>query len=125
MKKIIVMMLSVMLVFTLVACGGSENTVVGTYGIESMTQADTTFTADELAANGVDISDFTLEIRDNGEFTMTVLTGTGSQEVNGTWEADGDKITMSADGQPAVDATLNGNLLTVSQDGTELVFEKV
>lgn len=124
MKKTVTVLLATLLVFVLAACGGSKDTAAaGTYKIKSMVMGGQTFTADELAANGVDMSDFSMELKDSGEFTMRVIAGEESETVNGTWKADGSKISLTAEGQ-TMEAELDGKTLTVSQDGMELVFEK-
>ncbi len=124
MKKTGVALLAVFMVFVLVACGGGGgNAAAGTYNVESLTMAGQTFTADELAANGVDISAFKAELKEGGEFTMTVTAGAESQVVNGTWTADGNRVSLTAEGE-TIEATLDGNKLTVSQDGAEMVFVK-
>jgi hypothetical protein len=128
-KLVSVFVLLLSIVFALAACGSQDaNPVsqlanpVGAYGIKSMTQGDTTFTADELSANGVDVAEFRLDMLSDGTFTMAVLTGAGKEEVKGTWEFEGGTIFMTADGM-TIEATFDGKLLVANQDGTELVFE--
>ena len=123
MKKTVTVLLATLLVFVLAACGGSKNAAAGTYKLKSMTMWDQTFTVEELSADGYDMSDFSLELKENGDFTMKVMAGEGSQTVDGTWKADGGTVSLTAEGT-TMQAQLDGNTMSVSQDGRELVFEK-
>lgn len=129
MKKTVSIMLAALLLVVMGACtsggaAGDGNTAAGTYKMKSMTIAGQTLDMEALAsAGGYNVDDFKVELKDGGEFSMTFLAGEDSQTVSGTWEADGNKISMTVEGE-TMEATLDGNKLTLSQEGTELTFEK-
>lgn len=129
MKKTVTVLLAALLIFVMGACGNSGDTgsastaATGTYKITSMTMEGQTFTAEELQANGQDITDSKLEIKEGGEFSLVLLAGGENETVSGTWTEDGNKISLTSDGV-TMEATLDGNKMTLSQNGAEMTFEK-
>lgn len=128
MKKKLVWLLTlvvaVVAMFSLVACGGS---IEGTYKFYSM-KAEENGISLELKAGesymGVTLSkDFvTMEINDDGTFRL-VFAG---EEETGTWtinEEDPGKIDMVVDGETAT-FECNGRELRMEMDGMKLTLRK-
>lgn len=62
----------------------------------------------------------TLELKD-GDFTMT-LPGTSGKQT-GTYKVDGEKITLTAEGQ-SITGTVKDGKITISMDNQSLTFTK-
>ena len=120
---------AIMALSMLAGCGGSKGgkteekakaaDVTGSYSIVSIAEGDEKYTANDLEKLGLKSGDFSLEIKDGGTFTMTSM----GDETKGEWKMDGNKLTMTVDGE-SVDAAVDGNKLTISEDGLSMVFEK-
>lgn len=134
MKKTVTVLLAVLLVFAMAACtsnggsgaAGDSNTAAGTYKMKSMSMAGVQVDMETLAtAVGLSIDDLKIELKDGGDFTMTMLSAEESVTVNGTWTLDGTKLSMTAEGD-TMEATLDGTKLTISDSDreSEMVFEK-
>ena len=129
MKKVMVSVVAIIMVLSLVACGGGKNAdVAGTYKMTSMEAAGVTMDIAQLAeAAGMDADLFKLELKEDGNFEMSMFDGAGTESVSGTWKADGNTVTMTAEGED-LKATVDGNKLTVeeSYEGQtmKMVFEK-
>lgn len=122
---------------SLVACGGGdtstpagpapeeqEQTVsfVGSWELDSAEFSDGSYTSDDID----DMADLgltvTLDLSEDGTATIDMF---GSETLEGTWEESGsDGITITVDGEP-VDATYDGTLLTLTNDGETMSFAKV
>lgn len=105
MKVLSAMALVVALGVTLVACGG----VKGTYECEISVMGSTVTT--------------TLELKDGDEFVMTANMGGVSSEQKGTYKVDGEKITLTVDGE-AMEGTIANNEIVLTQDGVKMTFKK-
>lgn len=130
MKKVLVTVVAIVMVFSLVACGGGDKSasLAGTYKMTSMEAAGMTVDVATLAeAAGMDADLFTLELKDDGSFTMNAFTGEATENMDGTWKADGNTVTLTMDGEDMT-AAVDGNKLTIeeTQDGQtmKMVFEK-
>jgi len=129
MKKTVSVLLAVLMIFVMGACtsggaAGDSSSAAGTYKMKSITMAGQTLDAEALVtAAGFDINDFKIELKEGGEFTVTMLAGETSETVSGTWSADGNKVSLTADDYTE-EASLDGNQLTISSEGTDIVFEK-
>lgn len=109
MKKIVKVLSAMALVLvlgvTLVACGG----VTGTYECEISVMGSTVTT--------------TLELKDGDECVMTANIGGISSEEKGTYKIDGDKITLTIDGD-SLEGTIANNEIVITQDGVKMTFKK-
>ncbi|MDR3072618.1 MAG: hypothetical protein LBU41_03920 [Clostridiales Family XIII bacterium] len=115
-KKIAVLVVVVMLVgvFALSACGSNEKDFVGTWTLKSMVQADVDLAVEDFGITGE------IVISDDGKFTLDIMGSTQS----GTWKAKNATtvtLTLSGDDQ---DASVADGKLTLEQDATKLIFEK-
>jgi hypothetical protein len=103
----------------LVGCGGSK--ISGKYSFVSMETDTLSFTAEELAAYGMDPSETYIWF-DNGECTLSMLGVT----VDGTYTQSGSTINLDLEGH-AITGKLDGKTLTIDfgeyYDAT-MVFEQ-
>ena len=101
----------------LAACGDTQADPSGKYVLKSMLGEDV-----DLALQMFGISSFeelmTVELKADGS-ALVAMAGQGSY--SGAWEQDGDKITVTVDGEPAT-FILQGNELSFQEDGESLVF---
>jgi len=120
MKKAFFAILALMLIVCLASCGGDAEEI-GSYDLESMTEDGTTMTLKELKdmydAYGVAFPEFSLVLNKDGTGKMTVAGET--QNIN--WDAKAK--TMSHDNE-TINYTFKDNKITLSEDGTSLVFVK-
>ncbi len=122
MKRIICLMLVVLSMFTLLAaCGGGKGgnaSEAGTYNLVSMTMGDTTVDLEALTAMGMPAGGIYVKL--NGDGTGEMNVGTETMEIcyeNGKlWPVD--------EPDEPVSYTISGKTLTMSEDGTTMVFEK-
>ena len=89
--------------FSLAACG--ENAVgVYEYSVEGVTT--------------------TLELKDDDTFTMSMVRDDKTTPLGtGTYKVDGDKITLTIDGE-SVEGTISGGEIVITQDGVKMTFKK-
>lgn len=128
MKKTVSVLLAALMIFVMGACSnggtaGDSSSAVGTYKMKTITMEGETLDETLITAAGFDINDFKIELKDGGEFTMTMLAGEGSETVTGTWTVDGSKVSLTANGDTE-EATLDGNTLTIGDEDTKMTFEK-
>lgn len=128
MKKVLVTVVAIVMVFSLVACGGGSSSAAGTYKMVSMEAAGVTMDVAQMAAAaGVEEDMFNLVLNEDGTFEMNVMGGTGSVSQSGTWKASGNNLTLTMDGSDQK-ATLDGKKLTMedntSGQAVKVVFEK-
>lgn len=108
-RKILTLFVAVFLMVTLVACGGSSDSIVGKWEAKDLGES------------------FVFEFKDGDEVTLTVSGITAE----GTYTTSGDKITLkiSMFGQTIMDDEgtykVNGDTLTITIDGDAQDFTKV
>ncbi|MDL2235953.1 hypothetical protein LJC07_07420 [Christensenellaceae bacterium OttesenSCG-928-L17] len=120
MKKGISILLALMLVFSLAACGGggkSDDPNVGKWNAVSASMLGLDMGIADLFEGGV-----TLELKSNGKFTLDVDGEKGS----GKWEYNGTGIQMTASGVDMSATIANGKLTLTNLlgMGMDLTFEK-
>jgi hypothetical protein len=123
-KRSVLVLLSVLLVFSFVLAGcgskGSKSPYVGTtWSISGGKDAASgvEITKEFLSMGGID--DFKIELKDKGVATVTV-----SGETEDTkWSEKDNVITLESGGEE-LKATIDGDKMTIEQDGSELYFEK-
>ena len=123
MGKLLALMLALVCVLGLTGCGGGKSKAVGKYDLESMETGGMTINVqdmlDALGESGVEMSvEIVLELKDDGSFTLDE-----SQSEEGTWEEKSGKITLTSNGE-SIEATLDGDTLTLEEDGEKMVFVK-
>ncbi len=122
-KRILALLLVVAMMMCLVACGGKKNNVAGTYHLTKMNMEGVNLDIKQLSEqSGVEMKvDLVLEENGNFSLDMSAL-GTG-ENLSGTWKADGNKLTMTAEGEDA-SAVVDGKTITLEADGASMIFEK-
>jgi len=68
---------------------------------------------------GLNANDFYIEFMSGGTFRMSMIDESGE----GTFAVKGSKITLTIDGEDMA-AKLNGNKVTLEEDGMKMVFTK-
>ena len=122
-KRIAAVMLVLVMALALTACGKAKldgawtitggtfiDGLVGEMGIE------------DLASVGLEI---VFEFKDDGVFAVGMNMYGVSEVSEGTWEVDGDKVTMTVEGDP-LEATfeVKGDKLTLTTEEGTIVFDK-
>lgn len=125
-KRVLTFLMALMMVLGLAACGGGGGaSAAGVYKITKMSSEGIEMTTEEMSELfGMEV-DMTLELKDDNTFVLDLgfLMGEGEEGTSGTWELDGDSLTLSADGED-ITTTYNGKTI-VLEEGTEiLTFEK-
>ena len=122
-KRIAAIILVLAMAFVLTACGGSK--LNGAWTATSGTALDALL--GEMG--GADLTELGLEIvfdfQDDDVFVVSMSMMGVSESMTGTWEVDGDFVTMTIEGDPLTgEFDVNGDELTLTfEDGT-IVFEK-
>lgn len=119
MKKLISLLLALVLTFSLVGCGNSDDlkAMVGSYeltGLVDPDKGDLSKQLDTLSAFGISI---TFEIKDDG----TAILNTNGQETK--LKVDTDKKTISAEGE-AIEYTFENDTISFENDGSKMSFKK-
>ncbi|WP_306543124.1 lipocalin family protein [Anaerotignum sp.] len=124
-KRVLTFLMALMMVLGLAACGGGGASAAGVYKITKMSSEGIEMTTEEMSELfGMEV-DMTLELKDDNTFVLDLgfLMGEGEEGTSGTWELDGDALTLSADGED-ITTTYDGKTI-VLEEGTEiLTFEK-
>lgn len=123
MKKVVsravAVILCVVLVMSLVACGGGGSTtkVEGTtWALTGMEQNGQKFTMDEIKAT---MGEITYEFKADGVCEAGVM----GMAAEAKYTQDGDKVTVD-DGQQKVTMTVKGNTMTGENAGVTMTFTK-
>ena len=111
MKKILPLILVVLMMVTLCACGGGD--VDGKYAMYAVEEDGYCMKVADLGLDGG-----ALEI-DGDKFTLSFADET--QE--GECKVDGKKITLTAEGED-VTGTVEDGIVTIEEDGTKMYFVK-
>ena len=122
MKKILALVLSLIMVLSLTACGSSD--VSGKYLLTSMKseemeikKGDDNWNAIFAEADSV----FSIELKADGKCELFLM----DEKTEANYEVSGDKITFTADGEDdKFEGTIKDGKLTLSIDTEEMVFEK-
>lgn len=123
-KRIWTFLMALAIIVTLAACGGS-NSAAGTYELSKMGDGSMEMTVDELSAiYGTEIGS-TLELAEDNTFTwdMGLLADQESDVYSGTWELDGDSLTLNLEGEEAA-CTYDGKTIVIDMEDMILTYEK-
>ena len=128
MGKILALMLVLACVMGLTACGGKSK-AVGKYDLESMETEGMTINVqdmlDTLSESGVEMNvEIVLDLKEDGTFTLDMAALDESESEEGKWEEKDGIVTVSAEDGESIDATLEGDTLTLEADGQKMVFKK-
>ena len=120
-RRVMAMILLCVMAFSLVSCGGSSggsNAFVGTWKIESMEAQGMTVGKEMLATFGM--SDWTLDITADNKVTMNIMGE--SQTIDG--KLDGDKLTVTQDGESISFVIQDGKLVWDMGEEGKVTFTK-
>lgn len=119
--KVFALLLTLIAVMSLVACGGGDSAKDGlggtTWALSGGTQGD--ITVDKETLESVMGGEMTFAFADDGTVTMSM----SGVEGEGTWTQDGTQVTIESDGE-AKTLTLDGDKMTLEQDGITIEFTK-
>ncbi len=65
-----------------------------------------------------------LDLKEDGTFTLDMAALDESESEEGKWEEKDGIVTLSAEDGESIDATLEGDTLTLEADGQKMVFKK-
>lgn len=117
------LLMALILMLSLAACGGGDTSAAGTYKLTSMDLEGMSMDIKQLEElSGVKMN-ITLELKKNGDFTLDMAALDESDSLSGTWKADGNNLTLTSDGED-VTGTLDGKTLVLKQGSESLTFEK-
>ena len=122
-NRVLTFMMVLMMIFTLVACGGKSP--AGTYDLSKMGDGSMEMTAEELSAIYGTELEITLELTEDNHFTwhMGILADEAGEAYSGTWELNGDSLILNMEGEEA-NGTYNGKTITIDMEEIIFTFEK-
>lgn len=123
-KRALTLLLALAMIVSLAACGGGGgSSAAGSYKLTKMDAAGISMDLDEMASMaGVEMN-ITLELKEDGNFSLDMSALGQSESVSGTWKADGNNLVLSAEGDD-LPVTFDGKTIVLEQDGQSLTFEK-
>ncbi len=123
-KRVLTFLMALAMIFTLAACGGS-NSPAGTYELSKMGDSSMEMTVEELSEiYGAEIGS-TLELAEDNTFTwdMGLMADEAGEVYSGTWELDGDSLTLNIEGEEAA-CTYDGKTIVIDMEDVILTYEK-
>lgn len=123
--------MAIVLVVTLAACGGGN--IAGTYKFSSMKFKDgetevTINVGEEFQGITVTEDTYILELKSDNTLSLsTLMAGPEAQTLGGTWEADGNTVSLVIDGSEAEATYSNGTLTVTTGEGgvnMQLILKK-
>ena len=120
--KVFTLLMVLVLVFSLTACGGSKEE-------ENANLAGTTWALSGGSQEGTTVDKATLETLLGGEMVYAfsedgkVTLSLGDAQVEGTWSQDGDQISLDVQGETGT-MTLSGDKLTLEEGNVTVEFTK-
>lgn len=119
-KRLMTMLMAVMMLIVLSACGKKTDAIVGVWNADSMEMQGMSVKLEEYAEQtGQDIT-MTMEYKEDNTVTMDVLGSTGE----GTWEAKDGKYTVTIDGDAQEVTVENDELIIEAENLGKVVFKK-
>ena len=119
MKKAWLVLFALVLVVCLTSCG--EPAEIGSYDLESMTEAGETLSMQELkdmyTAYGMDMPEFSLTLNKDGKGKITI----NGETRDITWDSKAKTITYDGASEKY---TYKDNKVTIADEGNEMVFVK-
>ena len=126
-KTVAIVMLAVLLLGLLAACGGGDGKYVGTYKLNKMESMSLQDVADYLYDGDLEKAKnfVTLELKSGGKASFNV---DGEDPVDLTWKVDGEKISLTGkndDGtEETIQCTVKDGVITMDMDGEVLELKK-
>lgn len=124
-KRVLAIMVVLAMMVCLVACGNknSKSDAAGVYNLTKLDMGGVSMDLGQLGEQaGVDVK-VTMELKEDGNFTLDMGTLGLGESMSGTWKANGSVLILTVDGEDAT-ATLDGKVLTLKQDDQAMIFEK-
>lgn len=123
-KAIAIVLLAVMILGLLAACGGGDGKYIGKYQFSKATSEGETVTLDDYAdMMGISVDEvkdmICLELKSGGKGTFTM----GDEPAEVTWKIDGEKITLTAEGENA-EGTIKNGVISLGIEGETLELVK-
>lgn len=117
-STVLVLALCAILCVALVGCAASGGaSAEGKWTLSSVTDPDgNEMTGEEIATV---MGDTYYDLQSGGKLVV----GAAGQEVEGTWKQDGSNVTLESNGQ-SFTATVDGNTMTLENEGAVSVFTK-
>ena len=125
MKRILAIALAALLLMAvLAACGGGDGKYLGKYQLSKVSSEGESYTVEEFAdLMGMEVDEVKnmmyIELKSGGKGTFNL--DDEPQEV--TWKVDGEKLTLTADGE-TVDGTIKNDVITLGLDEETVEFTK-
>lgn len=113
-SKILVVLLLMTALLALVSCGGSKSQFVGTWNATEVEVSGTQMTLEDVGMT------FSINFEEGGKVTATT---NGESDGEGTWEEDGDTVTIESAGE-TMTGTLEDGKLTLEISGVTFILEK-
>lgn len=133
-KHVLSLLMALAMVLSLAACGGGDNnatdnnadntpSIAGTYNLTKVDMNGVSMDVAQVSEQaGVEVK-VALILNEDGNFSLDMSSLGTNENLSGTWKEDGSNAILTAEGQD-IPATLDGNILTMEQDGQSLTFEK-
>lgn len=124
-KRIVTVMMALIVMISLVACGGGGKNPVGMYALSKMGDSSMEMTVEEMAAIFETEISVTLELTKDNKFTwdMGFLADEEGEVYSGTWKMDGDSLILNVEGEE-VAGTYDGKSITIDMEDMVFTFEK-
>lgn len=117
--------MTLIMIFTLVACGGGGKGPAGMYDLSKMGDGSMEMTAEELSAiYGADLG-ITLELTEDNKFTLNMgsMADEEGEVYSGTWKLDGDSLILNVEGEEMA-CVYDGKTIVIDMEEVIMTFEK-
>lgn len=123
-KRVLAIMVVLAMMVCLVACGNKNSkNAAGVYNLTKLDMGGVSMDLGQLGEQaGVEVK-VTMELKEDGNFTLDMGTLGLGESMSGTWKDNGSVLILTVDGEDAT-ATLDGKVLTLKQDDQAMIFEK-
>lgn len=122
-KRGLTLLMVLVMMIGLVACGGGGKNPSGTYKLVTMESGGEEMNVTELAELfGTEI-DMTLELKEDESFTLDMGFLSEGESTSGTWKMDGDSLILTAEGDE-LQVTYDKETIVMDLEGESLTFEK-
>jgi hypothetical protein len=117
-KKLVVLMAVVLIVssFAMTACGGPN--VAGKYLLDSAETEGLTITSDQLEAFG--LTDTYIELKSNGSAVIAF----SGEEASAKYTVKGTTLSLTNDDEAAYNAKIDGDTITLEEEGATMYYVK-
>lgn len=127
--KMLSLMLVLVCVISMTACGSKKSDVIGAYKLQTIEMEGVSMDIEELVSylgeegeEGADLN-IILDIQDGGKFKLDMSSLDDSLSGEGTWEEADGKLKLTVEGE-TIEATLKDGVITMAEEGTSMTFAK-